>query len=87
MAVSLLLTCSRNQTIIDEPFPEECADASEEDLVVNCDESNPPTFSWNALCEVESYRLVVKFNYAAGVARVRFAGTHEEYDRIDVTEV
>ena len=34
-----------------------------------------------------SYRLVVKFNYAAGVARVRFAGTHEEYDRIDVTEV
>lgn len=34
-----------------------------------------------------NYRLVVKFNYAAGVARLRFAGTHEEYDRIDVTEI
>ena len=33
-----------------------------------------------------SYRLVVQFNYAAGVARVRFAGTHEEYDKIDVRE-
>src|SRR5437868_6378563 len=27
-----------------------------------------------------SYRLVVQFNYAAGVARIRFAGTHREYD-------
>jgi mRNA interferase HigB len=34
-----------------------------------------------------AYRIVVQFNYAVGVARVRFAGTHEEYDRIDVTEV
>ncbi len=34
-----------------------------------------------------SYRLVVQFNYAAAVARIRFAGTHEEYDRIDVTKV
>ena len=34
-----------------------------------------------------NYRLVVQFNYAAGVARVRFAGTHAEYDRIDVTRV
>ena len=34
-----------------------------------------------------SYRLVVQFNYAAGVARVRFAGTHEEYDKIDVRAV
>lgn len=34
-----------------------------------------------------NYRLVVQFNYAAAVARVRFAGTHTEYDRIDVTKV
>jgi mRNA interferase HigB len=34
-----------------------------------------------------NYRLVVQFNYAAGIARIRFAGTHEEYDRIDVTRV
>jgi len=34
-----------------------------------------------------TYRLVVQFNYVAGVARIRFAGTHEEYDRIDVTKV
>ncbi len=34
-----------------------------------------------------SYRLVVQINYAVGVARVRFAGTHEEYDRIDVMKV
>jgi mRNA interferase HigB len=34
-----------------------------------------------------TYRLVVQFNYAVGVARIRFAGTHEEYDKIDVTKV
>jgi mRNA interferase HigB len=34
-----------------------------------------------------TYRLVVQFNYGTGVARIRFAGTHAEYDRIDVTEV
>ena len=34
-----------------------------------------------------TYRLVVQFNYVAGVVRIRFAGTHEEYDRIDVTKV
>lgn len=34
-----------------------------------------------------SYRLVVEFDYIAGIARVRFAGTHSEYDRIDVTKV
>ena len=32
-------------------------------------------------------RLVVEFNYVAGIASVRFAGTHAEYDRIDVNEV
>ena len=34
-----------------------------------------------------NYRLVGQFNYGAGVARVRFAGNHAEYDRIDATEV
>lgn len=33
------------------------------------------------------YRLIVQFNYAAQVARIRFAGTHEEYDQIDATTV
>jgi mRNA interferase HigB len=34
-----------------------------------------------------NYRLVVKFNYDLGVARLRFAGTHADYDRIDATEI
>ncbi len=34
-----------------------------------------------------SYRLVVQFNYPAQVARVRFAGTHKDYDHIDVRTV
>jgi len=34
-----------------------------------------------------NYRLVVQFNYASNVARVRFAGSHAEYDRIDVNKV
>lgn len=33
------------------------------------------------------YRLIVQFNYAAQVARIRFAGTHAEYDDIDATTV
>jgi len=33
------------------------------------------------------YRLIVQFNYVAQVARIRFAGTHAEYDRIDATTV
>jgi mRNA interferase HigB len=33
------------------------------------------------------YRLVVRINYALEVVFVRFVGTHEEYDRIDVREV
>ena len=33
------------------------------------------------------YRLIVQFNYVAQVARVCFAGTHEEYDRINANEV
>ena len=33
------------------------------------------------------YRLIVLFNYVAQVARIRFAGTHAEYDRIDATKV
>ena len=34
-----------------------------------------------------NYRVVVQFNYAARVARIRFAGNHDEYNRIDVTKV
>lgn len=33
------------------------------------------------------YRLVVKFHYNAGIGYVRFVGTHEEYDKIDVEVV
>ncbi len=33
------------------------------------------------------YRLVVKFNYRAGLAAIRFVGTHAEYDRINAEEV
>lgn len=33
------------------------------------------------------YRLVVKINYPYRVIYVRFVGTHEEYDEIDVQEV
>lgn len=33
------------------------------------------------------YRLIVQFNYVAQVARIRFAGTHAEYDEIDATTV
>ena len=34
-----------------------------------------------------NYRIIVHFNYAVGVARIRFAGTHAEYDAIDATKV
>ena len=34
-----------------------------------------------------SYRLVVQINYAAGVVRIRFAGDHGEYDKIDASTV
>ena len=33
------------------------------------------------------YRLVVKINYQYRVVYVRFVGTHEEYDEIDLEEV
>ncbi len=33
------------------------------------------------------YRLVVRINYAFRVVFVRFVGTHEQYDAIDVKEV
>ncbi|NQV84045.1 MAG: type II toxin-antitoxin system HigB family toxin [Rhodospirillales bacterium] len=33
------------------------------------------------------YRLVVLFNYIVPVARVRFAGTHSEYDKIDAKTI
>ena len=33
------------------------------------------------------YRLVVRINYKIGIAWIRFAGTHEEYDKINAEEV
>lgn len=33
------------------------------------------------------YRLVVKINYPAQIVFIRFIGTHEEYDKINVEEV
>jgi mRNA interferase HigB len=33
------------------------------------------------------YRLVVKINYAYAIVYVRFAGTHREYDRVNVEEI
>lgn len=34
-----------------------------------------------------NYRIIVHFNYVVGVARIRFAGSHAEYDKIDATKV
>ena len=34
-----------------------------------------------------NFRLVTQVNYERGVVRVRFFGTHAEYDRIDASEV
>lgn len=33
------------------------------------------------------YRLIVKINYYAQVAYIRFVGTHEQYDKINASEV
>ena len=33
------------------------------------------------------YRLVVKINYAYRIVYIRFVGTHQEYDQIDVHTV
>jgi mRNA interferase HigB len=33
------------------------------------------------------YRLVVKVHYDAGRLFIRWVGTHEDYDKIDVEEV
>jgi len=33
------------------------------------------------------YRIVVKINYPYSIVYVRFAGTHQEYDRIDANEI
>jgi len=33
------------------------------------------------------YRLVVEMQYCAGIVWVKFIGTHEQYDKIDVESV
>lgn len=33
------------------------------------------------------YRLVVKINYAYRIVYIRFLGTHQDYDKIDVNTV
>lgn len=33
------------------------------------------------------YRLVIKFNFNAKIAFVRFLGTHAEYDKIDANSI
>ena len=33
------------------------------------------------------YRLVVEMQYRAGIVWVKFVGTHEQYDRINVESV
>ena len=34
-----------------------------------------------------SYRLIVKINYKAGVIWIRFVGTHKEYDQINAETI
>ncbi len=34
-----------------------------------------------------TYRLIAKINYDYGVVWIRFVGTHEEYDGIDVNKI
>jgi mRNA interferase HigB len=34
-----------------------------------------------------SYRLIVKINYAYQMVWIRFIGTHAEYDKIDATKI
>lgn len=34
-----------------------------------------------------NYRLIVKFNYEKQWAFIRFIGTHEEYNKIDVNNI
>ena len=34
-----------------------------------------------------AYRLVVAVDFEKGIVRIKWTGTHKDYDRIDVTEV
>ena len=37
--------------------------------------------------KANDYRLIALVQYANGVMRIRFFGSHEEYDRIDAEKV
>jgi mRNA-degrading endonuclease HigB of HigAB toxin-antitoxin module len=45
------------------------------------------TIAWCSILLATSTRLVVEMQYQAGIAWVKFAGTHAQYDRIDVETV
>lgn len=34
-----------------------------------------------------NYRLIVRINYAYQIIRIRFIGTHSQYDKIDATKI
>lgn len=34
-----------------------------------------------------NYRLIVSFKFSAGIAFIKFIGTHKEYDRVDAATV
>jgi len=38
-------------------------------------------------CGGNKYRLVVKMQYRANIVWVKFMGTHEQYDKIDVESI
>lgn len=33
------------------------------------------------------YRMIIAFNYDVGIARIRFAGTHAEYDEVSARDI
>jgi len=46
-----------------------------------------PTIALYSTLLANKYRLVAKVNYPYRVMYIRFVGTHQQYDKIDVTKV